>query len=134
MTMTETLLFLHVLSAFLLVTGVVIHSAFVLGAPVNRPTRIVSEILWGVGGLGTLVLGVWLALDIDGYELWDGWIIAAFVFWFLATGAGSEVSRAVEPRGDDSALALPSRVVAAHWVRTALVLALLVVMIYKPGA
>jgi hypothetical protein len=132
--MSETLLFLHVLAAFLLVAGVVIYSAFVLGAPVNRPTRIVAEVGWGVGGLGTLVLGVWLALDTDVYELWDGWILASLALWFLATGAGTEVSRGVEPRADDSALTLPSRVVMAHWVRTALVLALLVVMIYKPGA
>jgi hypothetical protein len=132
--MTDTLLFLHLLGAFTLVAGLVIYSAFVLGAPVNGPTRIVGEILWGVGGLGTLVLGVWLALDIDGYELWDGWIIASIVLWLLATGAGSQVSRSVEPRGDDSAIALPAAVVTAHWVRTALVIALLVVMIYKPGA
>jgi hypothetical protein len=132
--MTETLLFLHILTAFFLVTAVVIYSAFVLGGPVNRPTRTVAEILWGIGGLGTLVLGIWLALDIEGYELWDGWIIAAIVLWLLATGAGTPVSRGIQPRGDDSAMALPSNVVGAHWARTAFVLALLVVMIYKPGA
>jgi hypothetical protein len=132
--MTETLLFLHVLAAFLLVGGVAIYSAFILGAPVNRPTRTTGEVLWGVGGLGTLVLGIWLALDIDGYEIWDGWIITAIVLWLLATGAGGQVSRSVQPRGDDSALALPTAVVAAHWARTLLVVALLVVMVYKPGA
>jgi hypothetical protein len=132
--MTETLLFLHVLAAFFLVAGVVIYSAFVLGAPVNRPTRTTGEALWGIGGLGTLALGVWLALDIDGYEIWDGWIIAAIVLWLLATGAGSQVSRAVQPRGDNSAVALPPAVVTAHWVRTLVVIALLAVMIYKPGA
>jgi hypothetical protein len=132
--MTDTLLFLHVLSAFFLVSAVVIYSAFVLGSPINGPTRTVAEILWGIGGLGTLVLGIWLALDIDGYELWDGWIIAAIVLWLLATGAGTPVSRGIQPRGDDSAIALPSNVVGAHWVRTAIVVALLVVMIYKPGA
>lgn len=131
--MSETLLFLHVLAAFLLVIGVVIYSAFVSGSPVNRPTRLVAEIMWGLGGVGTLVLGIWLALDIEGYSITDGWILAAIVLWFLATGAGGSVSKAVQPAGDDSALALPAGVVAAHWVRTALVLALLVVMIYKPG-
>jgi hypothetical protein len=132
--MTETLLFLHVLSAFFIVAGVVVYSAFVLGGPVNRLTRTTGEVLWGVGGLGTLVLGIWLALDIDGYEIWDGWIIAAILLWVLATGAGSQVSRSVQPEGDDSAVALPASVVAAHWVRTLLVIALLAVMIYKPGA
>ena len=33
------------------------------------------------GTLGTIVFGVWLAISIDGYELWDGWIIAAIVLW-----------------------------------------------------
>ena len=132
--MTETLLFLHVLAAFFIVAGVVVYSAFVLGGPVNRLARTTGEVLWGVGGLGTLVLGIWLALDIDGYEIWDGWIIAAILLWVLATGAGSGVSRSVQPRDDDSAVALPTAVVAAHWARTLLVIALLVVMIYKPGA
>lgn len=131
--MSETLLFLHILAAFLLVIGVVIHSAFVSGSPVNKPTRLVAEIMWGVGGVGTLVLGIWLALDIEGYSITDGWIVAAIVLWVLATGAGGPVSKAVQPAGDDSALALPANVVVAHWVRTALVLALLVIMIYKPG-
>ena len=131
--MSETLLFLHVLAAFLMVIGVVIYSAFVSGSPVNKPTRLVAEIMWGLGGLGTLVLGIWLALDIEGYSITDGWILAAIVLWFLATGAGGSVSKAVQPAGDDSALALSANVVMAHWLRTALVLALLVVMIYKPG-
>jgi hypothetical protein len=132
--MTETLLFLHVLAAFFIVAGVVVYSAFVLGGPVNRLTRTTGEVLWGVGGLGTLVLGIWLALDIDGYEIWDGWIIAAILLWVLATGAGSQVSRSVQPRDDAAAVALPASVVAAHWARTLLVIALLFVMIYKPGA
>jgi hypothetical protein len=130
----ETLLFLHVLAAFCLVAATVIYSAFVLGSPVNRPTRTIAEILWGLGGLGTLVLGIWLALDTDGYSLGDGWIISAIVLWALATGAGAQASLGVQPAGDDSALTLPSRVTTLHWVRTVLVIALLVVMIYKPGA
>lgn len=40
--MYDTLLFLHVLAAFFLGAGVVIYSAFVLGSPVNRPTRLVA--------------------------------------------------------------------------------------------
>ena len=45
-----------------------------------------------------------------------------------------QASQGVQPAGDDSALTLPSRVTTLHWVRTVLVVALLVVMIYKPGA
>ena len=132
--MYDTLLFLHVLSAFFLGAGVVIYTSFVLGSPVNRPTRLVAEILWGVGGLGTLALGIWLALYVDGYEIWDGWIIAAIVLWLLATGSGQQTSMAFQPTGGDAPIAVDRRVVVAHWVRTLLVIALLVVMVWKPGA
>jgi hypothetical protein len=132
--MYDTLLFLHVLAAFFLAIGVVIYSSFVLGSPVNGPTRTVGEALWGIGGLGTIVLGIWLALYLDGYELWDGWIIAAIVLWLAATGTGQPVSMAFRPRGDDSAIAVDQRVVLMHWLRVILVVALLVVMVWKPGA
>jgi hypothetical protein len=132
--MYDTLLFLHVLAAFFLAIGVVIYSSFVLGSPVNGPTRTVGEALWGIGGLGTIVLGIWLALYLDGYELWDGWIIAAIVLWLAATGTGQPVSMAFRPRGDDSAIAVDQRVMLMHWLRVILVVALLVVMVWKPGA
>ena len=67
----------------------VIYSSFVLGSPVNRQTRLIGEILWGLGGLGTLALGIWLALYLDEYGIWDGWIIAAIVLWLAATGVDS---------------------------------------------
>jgi hypothetical protein len=132
--MYEALLFFHVLAAFFLAMGVVIYSGFVFGSPVNRPTRLVAEILWGVGGLGTLALGIWLALNRPEYEIWDGWIIGAIVLWLAATGTGQPVSAAFQPRGDDSAIAVDQRVVLMHWLRVILVVALLVVMVWKPGA
>jgi hypothetical protein len=131
----DTLLFLHVLAGFFLAAGVVIYSAFVLGSPVNRPTRLVAEILWGIGGLGTLVLGIWLALYLDSYDILDGWIIGAVVLWLAATGTGQQTSMAFQPAaGDDSPIAVDQRVVLMHWLRTLLVVALLLVMVWKPGA
>ena len=132
--MDHALLFFHVLAAFFLGTGVVIYTAFVLGSPVNRPTRLVAEILWGVGGLGTLAFGIWLALNRPEYEIWDGWIIAALILWVLATGSGAQASRGVQPAGDDSAVAVDRRTQFAHWMRVLYVVALLVVMVWKPGA
>jgi hypothetical protein len=132
--MYETLLFFHVLAAFFLAMGVVIYSGFVFGSPVNRPTRLVAEILWGVGGLGTIAFGIWLALNRPEYEIWDGWIIGAIVLWFAATGTGQPVSAAFQPRGDDSAIAVDQRIVLMHWLRVIMVIALLVVMVWKPGA
>jgi hypothetical protein len=131
--MYEALLFFHVLAAFFLANGVIIYSGFVLGSPVNRPTRLVAEVLWGVGGLGTLVLGIWLTLNRPEYEVWDGWIIGAIVLWLAATGTGQPVSMAFQPRGDDSAIAVDRRITLMHWLRTLLVVALLVVMVWKPG-
>jgi uncharacterized membrane protein len=130
----HALLFFHVLAAFFLAVGVVIYSAFVLGGPVNRPTRLVAEILWGVGGFGTLALGIWLALNRPEYEIRDGWIIAALILWVLATGSGAQASRGVQPVGDDSAVAVDRRTQIAHWMRVLYVVALLVVMVWKPGA
>jgi hypothetical protein len=130
----DTLLFLHVLAAFFLAAGVVIYSAFVLGSPVNRPTRLVAEILWGIGGLGTLALGIWLALYLDAYEIWDAWIIAAIILWVLATGSGAQASRGVQPVGGNAPVAVDRRTMFAHWMRTVWFVALLVVMVWKPGA
>lgn len=132
--MYHALLFIHVLAAFCLAGGIVIYSSFALGAPVDRTVRLVAEILWGVGGLGTLVLGIWLALNRPQYELWDGWIIAALVLWVLATGSGARASRGIQPTGDDSAVAIDRRTLFAHWMRVFWFTALLVVMIWKPGA
>src|SRR4029453_6246266 len=39
----------------------------------------------------TLVLGIWLAIDLDAYQPWDGWVIAAIVLWAIGGYAGSKV-------------------------------------------
>src|SRR5436190_5154347 len=125
--MYHALLFFHILSAFFLASAAIVYSAFVLGGPVNRTTRLIAEILWGVGGLGTLVFGVWLALNRPQYEIYDGWVIAALVLWVLATGSGARASRGVQPAGDDSAVAVDNRTAFAHWMRVLWFVLLLVV-------
>jgi hypothetical protein len=132
--MYHALLFFHVLSAFFLGSAVVMFTAFVLGSPVNRTTRLVAEILWGVGALGTLALGIWLALNRPEYEIYDGWIIAAIVIWILAMGSGAQAGRGMQAGGDDSPVAIDRRTAFAHWMRVVWVVALLVVMVWKPGA
>jgi hypothetical protein len=135
--MYDTLLFLHVLAAFMLVAVVVIYTAIGLGAATTPRMLLVASILWGVGGLGTLVLGIWLAIYLDAYQPWDGWIITAIVLWMLATETGRRAElgfRAAAPPAEGGAVAVPANAMLMHWLRTALVLALLVVMIYKPGA
>jgi hypothetical protein len=126
----EWLLFLHLLAAFLLVSGLVAYSVLVLaggGAPVSRALGPPALALWNAGGLGTLVFGVWLALNVDGYELWDGWIIAAIVLWLVASGAGGQLERSVREGMFTGTWRL-------YIVMALATLALLVDMIWKPGA
>ena len=128
MSLYETLLFLHVLAAFLLVSGLAAYGVLVLGGDVVRPVlRPPATALWNVGGLGVLVFGVWLALNVDGYELWDGWIIAALVLWVIASGAGGRLERGIREGRPEGAQVL-------YAVMTLATLALLIDMIFKPGA
>ena len=76
-----------------------------------------------------LVFGVWLALDVDGYGCWDGWIIAAFVLWLAASAPAGALSAARAPATTASTRALSS--VAVMTLATTL---LLLDMIFKPGA
>ena len=132
----HTLLFFHVLFAFMLVATVVIFTAIGLGMATAPRTLSLANLLWDVGGLGVLVLGIWLAINLSQYHPWDGWIIAAIVLWALATETGrrARAGFAAEPGPDGTVAAPAGNAMTLHWVRTALVLALLVVMIYKPGA
>jgi hypothetical protein len=125
----DWLLFLHLLAAFLLSVTAVTYSAVALGAPAGGRTLFVADRCWDVGGLGTLVLGVWLALYLDQYEIWDGWIIGAIVVWAVATALGDTVRRRLA-----EAQAVESRVALMHWLRTLAVVGLLVLMVWKPGA
>jgi hypothetical protein len=127
----DTLLFLHVLAAFLLVSTVVTFSAVALGATAGERAIAVADVFWNIGVLGTLVLGIWLALDVDGIEIWDFWILLAIVLWAFATETGRRARLDLEPA---AGLGLIARATMWHWVRTVLVIALLVVMIWKPGA
>jgi len=125
--MYDWLLFLHLIAAFLLAVTVVVYSAVALGAAAPGRTLFVADRCWDVGGLGTLLLGIWLALYLDEYDFFDGWIIGAIVLWFVATGLGQSLQRRT-PAGESA------QVAAMHWLRTLVVLGLLVLMIWKPGA
>jgi hypothetical protein len=122
----DWLLFLHLLTAFAVAITAVTYSAVALGAPAGGQAVRVADVCWNVGGIGTLVFGIWLALYVDGYEVWDGWILGAIVLWLVATGTGERAR---------TQLAEGARGMATtHWVRTLAVLGLLVLMVWKPGA
>jgi hypothetical protein len=123
----DWLLFFHLLAAFLLAVTVVSYTAVALGGPAPGRTLFVADRCWDVGGLGTLVLGIWLALYLNEYDLFDGWILGAIGLWVIATGLGETVRRRLAD-GETAAVS------TMHWLRTLAVLGLLVLMIWKPGA
>ena len=140
----DWLLFLHLLAAFAMVASVVVFTVVFLSArateasPALRLTWLARR-LWDVGGAGTLVLGIWLAIDLDGYEVWDGWILAAIVLWAIAAGAGIRLGMGYQEaldrsRGEGALAVSTDRSALVYGVMTVAVAALLVVMIYKPGA
>jgi hypothetical protein len=123
----DWLLFLHLLSAFLLGVTVVVYSAVAFGAATSGRTMFMADRWWDVGGLGTLVLGIWLALHLDQYDFFDGWILGAILLWMIATGLGQSVIRR-RAAGETAAIN------TMHWLRTLAIIGLLVLMIWKPGA
>jgi hypothetical protein len=130
--MDETLLFLHVLSAFLLGSTVVMLSAVALGAPVGSRVASVGNLLWDIGGLGTLVFGLWIVAREETYELTEGWILGAIVLWFVATGVAVVARRGLSD--DPEQPRYTATAARMHWLRAAIVVGFLVLMIWKPGA
>lgn len=128
--MDDTLLFLHVLSAFMLMATVVLMSSVAIGAPVGARTVTLGNRLWDIGAAGTLVFGVWIVLRSDFYDITDGWILGAIVLWIIAGGVGVRARQSVSEGDDPSFTALGARL---HWLRAALVIGLLILMIWKPG-
>ena len=155
----DWLLFLHVLAAFSLVAAQVLVTFLIVGgwrlelpSDIARMFRLsrAGDVLFGIGAIGTIVLGIWLAIDLDEYQVWDGWVIAALVLWAVAMGIGGRTAKhyygardrakALVAEGRDvpnpelaATLRSPTGLVL-HLATVVLVVLLLVDMIYKPGA
>ena len=130
MTRYEWLLFLHLIGAFAAVGSVVVFSVLMVGGArvAGAQLTFLARRLWDVGGLMALVFGIWLALD--DYSLGDTWILIALVLWAIAAGTGIRLGHVFAESNEPPA----ERVRPLYGVMTVAVTALLVVMIYKPGA
>ena len=135
----STLLFLHVTSAFTMVTAAGLFLGIALAQRSDRHSTTalrlapVASILWPIGGLLAIVFGVWLALHDSQYSLADGWIIAAIVLWVIGSAIGGRLGAGYRKMASPGAA--PDR--SALVMNLALILTLLVIlidMIYKPGA
>ncbi len=130
--MYDTLLFLHLLGAFITFVTIGLFSAWALGAPANRGGFLVADWAWNISGALLFVFGVWLALYVDGYELWDGWILGALVLLGAASAFGARArDYVIAELGDDP---VERQVTLWHWLRTISVVLILVLMVWKPGA
>jgi uncharacterized membrane protein len=153
----QWLLFLHVTGAFLVLGGAIpisILNFFALRR--DRPSEIV--VLFGlvryaipainVGMLVTLALGLWLVEDID-YSWGDAWIVLALILWVVAGALGGtggrreratrELAERLAREGDAPSPELRARMrdpvtLALSWGSGVVVLAILALMIWKPGA
>jgi hypothetical protein len=155
----DWMLALHVLSAFTLVAGLILF--WVLIVAVRRtdtpdgtlrmgPITRLAEAAVGIGMGGTIALGVWLAFSVGGYDIWDGWIVAAIVLWLIAAELGRRASAAyvagvkkaqelqaagqTGPNVELLALNRTSNGVVLQSLITIVVLLIIIDMIWKPGA
>ena len=126
--MTDTLLFLHVLSAAVLVTGVIGLSARVLGAQLDAGALKVFYAFWNAGAAGALIFGVWLAFNIDDYEIWDAWILIALALFLAAGGVVEKALGSYRENSDP----VPASATRLHWLGVLMIVLLLADMIWKP--
>jgi uncharacterized membrane protein len=155
----EWVVAVHVLSAFAYVGGLVLFWILIVAVrQIDTPDATirmepivkVGNAAVGIGGVGTLVLGIWLAFALDSYAIWDGWIIAAIVLWAVAGAFGQRTgvaymrgmtkAKELEGAGQSGsnaellALNRTSNGVVLHALASASVLLILLDMIFKPGA
>jgi hypothetical protein len=156
--LNDWILSLHVLSAFALVAAMVIFWIMIVALWATDSTSRVASlirvsqagtVLVSVGSLGTIVFGVWLAISVDAFALWDGWVIAAIVLWAIAVelgrragkgygAAGMEAKRLAAAGTETSPVVAEtfgaSRALQFHAASSVLILLILIDMIWKPGA
>lgn len=138
MTGTDWLLAFHLLSAVALVAAFTGFWSLVLGtrgagglpAPAAMRLSKPLTVAVAVGALGTLVFGVWLAIVEDAYHVWDGWVIAAIVLWAAGVGLGERAGAALAVADAASR----RRGIVLQAASSVAILAVLVLMIWKPGA
>jgi uncharacterized membrane protein len=155
---SDWLLALHLLAAFALVAALVLFTAvMVANWGDGRPQRAsayfrlaaIGGPLIGAGAGLTLLLGIWLAIDLDAYQPWDGWIIAAIVLWAIGGYTGSRVGAHYtsvqelvdrlagagdEPNAELAAKLSDRNIRTLHAITVIAFTAVLVLMIFKPGA
>jgi uncharacterized membrane protein len=157
MTKYDWLLLFHVLGAFLIVAGSIVAAILQLAAVRRtRPSEVLlllglirpAVVAIGIGAILTLGLGLWLA-DDAGYGIGDEWVVASIALWVVANalgGAGgkplgraAELAQRLAEDGDQPSAELhravaDRRAFVLSYLSFAAVIAILVLMVFKPGA
>jgi uncharacterized membrane protein len=155
----DWVLALHVLSAVAYGAGIIIFWVLVVAVRTTDtaegtlrmgPVAMVGNIAIGIGAAGTIIFGIWLALSVGDYDLWDGWIIAAMVLWVIAAIVGQrtgkeymrgmtraqELQAAGQPGSNAELLGLnrTQTGVVLHALASLVFVLIVIDMIWKPGA
>ena len=153
----QWLLFFHVTGAFMVLGGAVMAGIFnVFALRRERPSEVVvlfrltrfAVTSITVGMVVALGFGLWLISDAD-YGWGDGWIVAALILWFVANALGGigggrdkktrQLAEQLAAQGDAPTPELRARLrdplsLALSWGSGLVVVAILALMIWKPGA
>ncbi len=155
--MTKALLFLHLVSGFLLVGGTTVAGVAQISAlRRDRPSEIAlllrvarpGVLLLNLGAVGTLAFGIALAEQTD-IGLGTGWVSAALALWvvmMLLGGLGGrsarharELAERLAAEGDQPNDELRSLVshrpsLLLSYASAVAVVAIIVLMVWKPGS
>lgn len=151
------LLIFHMTGAFLLLGGAVFGGIFNIAAlRRERPSEIVvlyrlvriAVASISAGMLLTLVFGLWLVADLEFAKWSDAWVILALVLWVVANALGGiggrrekatrKLAERLAAEGNAPSVELRARMrdpitLALSWGSGLVVVAILVIMIWKPG-
>jgi hypothetical protein len=151
----DWMLALHILAGFAIAAALVLYGVMVVSG--RRMTTLdETRLLFRIAPIGTpliavgmgltLLLGIFLAIDSDEFQLWDLWIIAAVILWAISGWVGgrsgmyyTEVQKRAESGGEGAEADVIARLRAPTGARlyaATVVLFVLIVldMIFKPGA
>jgi hypothetical protein len=159
MTFEDWIFSLHLLSAATLVGSLVmswilvvaLRSADTPGVTLSlHRVAMVGTVATVVGLIGAIGFGIWLAILRDTFQVWDGWVIAAIVLWFVAALAllrsfaeyekPAKAARALVASGQTgpstelSALNRTTTGLLLRALASAAIVLIVIDMIWKPGA
>jgi uncharacterized membrane protein len=153
----DWLLFLHMTGAFMVLGGAVMAGIFNFAAlRRERPSEVVVLFRLTrfavksitIGMVVALAFGLWLVSEAD-FSWGDTWIVLALILWVVANalgGAGGgrdkrtrELAERLAAAGDQPSPELRARLrdpltLALSWGSGVVVIAILALMIWKPGA